>query len=90
MALAVAIDFAGSGVNISATFLIAFWAACMLIVGLAFYFTLNKSPDEWYVDELWGDASIDDDWALALADAKHNSRGKLRELADRDTGRHVR
>jgi len=87
MALAVMMDFAGSGVNISATFLLAFWGACLLLVGLAFYFTLTKSPDEWYIDEHWGDASIDDDWALALADAKRTSRGKLRELADRDTRR---
>ena len=89
MALAVMMDFAGSGVNVSATFLIAFWGACLLLVGLGFYFTLTKNPDEWYIDEHWGDASIDDDWALALADAKRSTQRKLTVLADRDSARHV-
>ena len=86
--VAVQLDFAGGGVEVSATFLAAFAGFCFLLVAMALYFNLSGNHHEWYVDEHWGDASIDDDdWGLAIADARRASRRKLSELADRDSAR---
>jgi hypothetical protein len=86
--LAVAVDFAGSGVDVSATFLAEFFGFCVLLVAVALYFNLSVNHTGSYVDEHWGDGSIDDDdWGLALADARRSTSRALKELADRDEAR---
>jgi len=86
--LAVLIDFAGTDVAVSATFMAAFMGFCLLLVVLALYFNLSGNHDEWYIDEHWGDASIDDDeWGLAIADARRATKRTLAELADRNAAR---
>ena len=86
MQLAVLFDFGGSGVDVPAGFVAAFMGVLVLFVVFALYFNLTGNHSEWYIDEHWGDASIDDDdWGLAIAEARRNSRRTLTELADRDT-----
>jgi hypothetical protein len=86
--LAVQAYFAGGGVDVSGWFVAFFVGFMLLLVGLAFYFNLTPNHREWYVDEHWGDGSIDDDdWGLAIADARRSTRRALAELADRDAAR---
>jgi hypothetical protein len=88
MPLAVLVDFAGTGVDVSASFLAFFAGFCLLLVVLALYFNLSGNHDEWYLDEHWGDASIDDDdWGFSIAEARRATNRKLAELADRDGAR---
>jgi hypothetical protein len=78
------VDFAGSQADVSVTFLVAFAGGIFLMVVLALYFNLSRNHHEWYVDEHWGDASIDDDeWGLAVAEARRAAKRKLADLADR-------
>jgi hypothetical protein len=86
--LAVAVDFGGSGVDVSASFMAAFAGFCLLLVFLAMYFNRSVNHTGWYVDEHWGDGSIDDDdWGLAVADARQSTSRTLKELADRAEAR---
>ena len=81
---AVVMNFGGSEVDVSATFLAAFMGFCAFLVAVALYFNLSGNHDEWHIDEHWGDASIDDDdWGLAIAEARHAARRTLADLADR-------
>ena len=82
MHLALLMDFAGSGVEVSAGFLLGFAGLVMLLPLLALYFNL-RNHDELFVDEHWGDGSIDDDdWGFALAEARRTTSRKLAALAD--------
>ena len=86
--LAVAVEFAGGGGDVSLTFMLGFFGFCVFLVAMALYFNLTRNHHEYYLDEHWGDASIDDDeWGFALADAKRATQRKLAELADRDSAR---
>src|SRR3954447_1039756 len=85
MHLALMMDFAGSGVEVSAGFLLSFVGVVMLLPLLALYFNL-RNHDELYIDEHWGDGSIDDDeWGLAIGEARRSANRKLAELAERAT-----
>jgi hypothetical protein len=75
-------DFAGSGVDIPAGSLALFFGICVAFVLAALYFNLANGHE--YVDEHWGDGSIDDDdWGMSLADARRATQRRLAELADR-------
>jgi hypothetical protein len=82
MHLAVAMDFAGSGVDIPAIQLVLFFAFVLFLVFAALYFNLRNGHE--FVDEHWGEGDIDDeDWGYSLAEAKAATRRRLAELADR-------
>jgi len=82
MHLAVAMDFAGSGVDIPAIQLIGFFAFILFLVFAALYFNLRNGHE--YVDEHWGEGDIDDEeWGFSLAEARAATRRRLAELADR-------
>ena len=82
MHLAVAMDFAGSGVNIPAIQLAGFFAFLLFMVFAALYFNLRNGHE--YVDEHWGEGDIDDEeWGFSLAEAKAATRRRLSELASR-------
>ncbi|MCU1451350.1 MAG: hypothetical protein JWP02_3520 [Acidimicrobiales bacterium] len=86
--LAVAVDFAGSGVDVSAAFMVEFFGFCVLLVAMAMFFNRSVNHTGWYVDEHWGDGSIDDDdWGLSIAEARKSTSRALKELADRDEAR---
>ena len=82
MLLGVAMDFAGSGVDIPAIQLVGFFAFMLFLVFSALYFNLKNGHE--FVDEHWGGGDIDDeDWGYSLAAAKAATRRRLAELADR-------
>jgi hypothetical protein len=88
MTVALQASFAGTGADVSGWFVASFAGFMLLLVVLAFYFNLTPNHREWYVDEHWGDGSIDDDeWGLAVAQSRLTARRKLAELADRDAAR---
>ena len=88
MSVALQAYFAGAGVDVSGWFMASFAGFMLLLVALAFYFNLTPNHREWYVDEHWGDGSIDDDdWGLAVAESRLAARRKLAELAERNTAR---
>ena len=86
--LAVSFDYAGSTVDVSAALVLEFVGLCILLVAPALYFNRSVNHEGDYIDEHWGDGSIDDDdWGLALADARRATSRQLAELADRSTAR---
>lgn len=82
MSLAVMMDFAGSGVDVPAIQLFAFFGFCLLLVSAGLYFNLKNGHE--YVDEHWGEGDIDDEeWGYSLAEARRTTQRRLAELADR-------
>ena len=82
MLLAVAMDFAGSGVDIPAIQLVGFFAFMLFLVFSALYFNLKNGHE--FVDERWGEGDIDDeDWGYSLAEAKAATRRRIADLAER-------
>jgi hypothetical protein len=82
MLLATAFDFAGSQVDASPLYLLAFFAFILFLVSAALYFNLRNGHE--YVDEHWGEGDIDDEeWGYSLAEAKAATRRRLAELAER-------
>jgi hypothetical protein len=86
--LAVTFDFAGSPVEVSGAFLLLFAGLCLLLVLLPSYFNRSVNGEHDYIDQYWGDGSIDDDdWGLAVLEAKRATSRQLAELADRSAAR---
>ena len=87
MALAMLFDLGGTTVDVPATTVLAFSAFVLLLVALPLYFNRSVNHESEYVDERWGNGSIDDEWDLVVADAKQAVRARLRELAERSDAR---
>jgi hypothetical protein len=86
--VALTFDYAGSAVDVSGSWLAGFCAFCLMLVTLTVYFNRSTNHDAYFVDEHWGDGSIDDeDWAIAVDGARRTVREQLRELAERSAAR---
>ena len=87
MELAVVFDLGGTTADVPGTTVLAFSTFMLLLVALPVYFNRSVNHESEYVDERWGYGSIDDEWDLAVADAKLAVRDRLRELAERADAR---
>jgi hypothetical protein len=82
--LALAFEYGGTPVDVPASWLLGFCGFCFLLVVMTVYFNRSTNHDAYYVDEHWGDGSIDDDdWALAILDARRAANSKLRDLVSK-------
>ena len=79
--VAVAFDFAGGRVDVAGTFLVGFLLLTLLCVVVPLLFNQSADPS-LYVDEHWGNGSIDDDdWGMDVAAARRATQVRLRALA---------
>ena len=88
--LAVALEFAGEPVDVSGTWLLGFVGFVLLLVAVPLCFNMTNHGAN-YIDEYWGDGSIDDDdWGLAIAEARIAAARQHAELAERSEARQLR
>jgi hypothetical protein len=82
--VAVAFDFAGGRVDVAGTWLLFFLFMVLVVPAMTLYFNRSINHDSDWVDERWGDGSIDDDdWGLAVTTARTATNSTLCGLAER-------
>jgi hypothetical protein len=88
MLLALTFDFAGSLVDVSTASHLTFVGLCLLLVVAPVYFNRSVDGEQNYIDQYWGDGTIDDDdWGVAIGEARKATARHLAELADRSAAR---
>ena len=86
--VAVVFDFAGSQVDIPLSSIVAFAVFTVLLVALPVYFNRSVNHEGDYIDDRWGYGTVDDDeWGLAVADARRVANRYLAHLAERSDAR---
>jgi hypothetical protein len=86
--LAVAFEYAGSPVDLPLLWITGFVLFLLLLVAWPVYFNRSVNHEGDYIDERWGYGTVDDDeWGLAVADARRAANRYLVHLAERADSR---
>lgn len=86
--VAVAFDFAGTPVDVPLSWIAGFFVFCAFLVAWNVYFNRSSNHESDYIDERWGYGTVaDDDWGLAVADARRAANRYLAHLAERSEAR---